>query len=120
MDDTATDPEAIVRNLVRQLVDSALRIAHRRSSREDAASSSRPSRPTRPTSSPPEIPASWVWYRFVRLHATIDDSSLNTTYAAHSSSACSAVGRLLAITGINCRTAGQVRRTPQFTASWVP
>ena len=111
MDDTTGDPEEIARNLVRQLVDSAVRIAHRRSCSSDLGSN-KPSRPTRPRSGAPEIPASWVWYRFVRLHAAIEDSSPSAAPSALPSSAFSSVGRLLAITGIHFRTAGQVRHLP--------
>jgi hypothetical protein len=96
------DPNAIARKLVHQLIDFAVATAARRL---DPAASNQPIGSTRP--SPPRapaIPASWVWYRFVRLHAAIEDASSGAT-----SSAFSSVGRLLTITGIHIRTAGQVR-----------
>jgi hypothetical protein len=73
----------------------------------------RPNKLVRQRSPTFAVPESWIWFRFVKLHAILDDSGSAggasvVSKDSFSSSAYSTVGRLFNITGINFRTAGQV------------
>ena len=102
--------DAHIRELVNDLIDAAFNTINRRIHNDDHVYKHNKAAKQKPSSF--TVPDNWIWFRFVKLHANLEDSGLSSTSAlskgSFSSSAYSAVGRLFNITGINFRTDGQV------------